>query len=224
MTTVPSNPISMSDINSAFGLGNNLAAHYSARWFTSNNARGNFVPSGTLSFSDFAGKRNTSPVVPSPTGGVIYGSSQNITIPMFNNLTVTVKGGDGGTHGVGGNCNGGGDGGGGGDSYLSGYVSAGGGGGNGGTGATNATSLSINDSNQNDIISRYGTQPYGQVGAGGNGGSTGYYTRSEFITTKVEYYKYYPYVGVFGYTAYYCDQAAGGGSGGASGYIRLDWN
>lgn len=221
MTTVPGGPISMSDLNSAFGLGNTITSYYGARWFRGNNSRGYFQSSGTISLSDFAGTRNSSPVSP---GAAVYGGSQNIPIPMFNNLTVTVKGGNGGTNGVGGNCAGGGGGFAGGDSYLSGYVGAGGGGGGGGTGATNATSLSINDSNQNDIISRYGTQPYGQVGAGGNGGSTGYYTRSEFITTRIEYYQYFPYVGVFGYTAYYCDQAAGGGSGGSPGYIRLDWN
>jgi hypothetical protein len=212
----------MSDLSAAFSLPNNLAAYYGARWFRENNSRGYFVSSGSISFSSFAGTRNTSPVSP---GAAVYGASQNIPIPMFNNLTVTVKGGNGGTNGVPGNCNGGGGGGAGGDSYLSGYVGAGGGGGGGGTGATASTSLSINDSNQNDIVSRYGTQPYGQVGTGGNGGSTGYYTRSQFICTSIAYYESFPYVACTGgYTAYYCDQQTGGGSGGAPGYIRLDWN
>lgn len=224
MSTVPTSPISMSDISGAFSSSNNLAAYYNVRWYQENNARGNFVSSGAISFSDFAGKRNTSPVVPSPVGGVTYTSSQNITIPIFNSLTVTVKGGNGGTRGNAGNCDGGGDGGSGGDSYLTGYVSASGGAINGGTGATASTSLTITDSNQSSIISRYGAQPYGQVGAGGNGGRTGYYTRSSFICTSVAYYESFPYVACTGgYTAYYCDQATGGGSGGAAGYVKLEW-
>lgn len=220
MTTVPTSPISMSDLNSAFGLGNTLSSYYGARWFKENNSRGYFVGSGAISLSNFAGTRNTSPV--SASSAIYYGS-QNVPIPMFNNLTVTVKGGNGGTNGVPGNCNGGGAGGAGGDSYLSGYVSAGGGGGGGGTGATNSTSLSINDSNQNDIISRYGTQPYGQVGGGGSPGSTGYNTRSEFVCTRYNFYYGFP-VCAEGVTLYYCDSATGGGSYGAAGYIRLDWS
>lgn len=228
MTTVPTGPISMSDLSSAFGLGNTISSYYGARWFKNNNSRGYFQSSGTISLSDFAGTRNTSPV--SPSYAIYYGS-QNVPLPMFNNLTVTVKGGDGGTNGVPGNCNGGGGGGGGGTSYLSGYVSAGGGGGGGGTGATASTSLSINDSNQNSILALYGTQPYGQVGGGGGGGSTGYNTRYEFICTRYDWVTVCTIFGcapvyscVQGFTASYCDIPTGGGSGGAGGYIRLDWS
>ena len=228
MTTVPSGPISMSDISSAFGLANNLAAYYGVRWFKENNSRGYIQAAGNaISFSDFSGTRNTSPVVASPAGGVIYNSSQNITMPMFNSLTITVKGGDGGTHGVGGNCNGGGDGGAGYDTTLTGYVTAAGGSINGGTGSTATTSRSISDANQASILALYGTQPYGQVGAGGGGGATGYNTRAQYNCTK------YDWVGtawgnvyscVQGYYSYHCDSATGGGSGGAPGYIRLDWS
>lgn len=239
MTTVPSTPINMTDISAAFGSVNNLAAYYGVRWYKDNNTRGNFVLSGPISFSNFAGTRNTSPVTPSPGGGVIYNSSQNITIPMFNSLTVTVKGGNGGTAGTPGNCNGGGPGGAGVDSYLAGYISANGGSANGGTGATASTSLSITDANQNDIIARYGTQPYGQVGGGGGAGATGYNNRSEIICTKYDWINTCVWTwGNRGWAWYcgdvytctqtavanYCDSATGGGSNGAAGYIRLDWS
>ena len=221
MTTVPNSPISISDLNSAFGLGNTLSSYYGARWFKENNSRGYFVGSGAISLSSFAGTRNTSPA--SSGARIYYGSTYVDPLPIFNNLTVTVKGGNGGTNGNGGNCAGGGAGGAGGDSYLSGYVGAGGGGGGGGTGATNSTSLSINDSNQNDIISRYGTQPYAQVGGGGSPGSTGYNTRSEFVCIRYNYYNGFP-VCAQGVTLYYCDSATGAGSAGAAGYVRLDWS
>lgn len=227
MTTVPNTTISMSDLSSAFGLANNLAAYYGARWYKENNSRGYFVASGTISLSDFAGTRNTSPVVPSPVGGVTYTSSQNITLPVFNSLTVTVKGGDGGTAGTGGNCQGAGPGGPGVASYLTNYVSADGGAANGGTGSTASTTLTITDGNQASIIARYGTQPYGQVGSGGGGGATGYNTRSVFTCTRYDWVNAGwgdVYTCVAGYTSSYCDSATGGGSNGAPGYIRLDWS
>jgi len=221
MTTVPTTPISMSDINSAFGIGNSIGSYYSARWYKENNSRGYFAASGPISFSDFAGTRSTSPVT---AGYRIYNSSQNIDpMPLFNNLTVTVKGGNGGTHGVPGDCNGGGDGGAGGSTILDGYVSAAGGSPNGGTGATNYAYLSITDANQSSIISRYGTQPYGTVGGGGGGGSTGYNNR----TVTVCYSSGWNGVAWVCFGAYsynVCDVATGGGSGGAPGYIRLDWS
>jgi hypothetical protein len=237
--TVPSGPASLYDINSNFGGGYSLGSYYNTRWYGTNNSRGNIQSSGPISISDFLNKQNTSPVSP---GGITYYGSQNIPIPMFNNLTVTVVSGQGGQGGFNGNCAGGGYGDPGGGSYLSGYVgSAAGPGGSPGGGygsqASASTSLSINDSNQNDIISRYGTQPYGGVGGGGGGGATGYNTRSQVICTRYDWVRtcvpvpYPPYVAcadiyscVSAYTAYYCDSAVGGGGGGASGYIRLDWN
>lgn len=236
MTTVPTTTISMSDLSSAFSLPNNLAAYYGARWYKENNSRGYFVGSGAISFSDFAGTRNTSPVSP---GAAVYGASQNIPIPMFNNLTVTVKGGNGGTAGTPGNCNGGGPGGAGVSSYLTEYVSANGGSANGGTGATASTSLSITDANQSSILARYGTQPYGQVGGGGGAGATGYNNRSEIICTRYDWVTTCVYTwGNRGWDWYcadiyscvatavanYCDSATGAGSPGAAGYIRLDWS
>jgi hypothetical protein len=215
----------MSDIQSAFSLGNNLGAYYNARWYKENNARGNFVASGPISFSSFAGTRNTSPVVPSPVGGVTYTTSQAITFPTFNTLTVTVKGGNGGTQGVAGNCNGGGNGGPGYDSKYGDYVTGAGGAANGGVGSTATRTWTITDENQASIIALYGTQPYGTVGSGGGAGSTGYNTRSTYTCTDLRYYESWPYVACLaGFTSYYCDSATGAGSGGASGYIKLEWS
>jgi len=224
MTTVPNSPIRMSDLSAAFNLGNNLAGYYNARWYKENNSRGYFVSSGTISMSDFAGTRNTSPVV---AGSATYYSSQNITLPVFNSLTITVKGGNGGTAGTGGNCAGAGPGGAGYDTTVAGYVTASGGSANGGTGATATTSRSINDSNQASILALYGTQPYGTVGSGGGGGATGYNTRSVFTCTRYDWVNAGwgdVYTCVQGYTSSYCDSATGAGSAGAAGYIQLSWS
>lgn len=235
--TVPSVAASISDLNSNFGGGYSLGNYYNTRWYGTNNSRGYLQSSGAISISDLMNRRNTSPA---SSGSATYYSSQNIPIPMFNNLTITTVSGQGGQGGFSGNCAGGGYGYNGGGSYLAGYVgsSEGPGGspsGNWGSQASASTTLSINDSNQADIISRYGTAPYGGVGGGGGGGSTGYNTRSEVICTKYEWKRTCVWNGyqwvcadiytcTSAYTAYYCDTAVGGGGGGSGGYIRLDWN
>lgn len=235
--TVPGGYASIGDINSNFGGGYSLGNYYNTRWYGTNNSRGNIQSSGPISIGDFLNKQNTSPVSP---GAATYYSSQNVPIPMFNNLTVTVVSGQGGQGGANGNCAGGGGGYPGGASYLSGYVGSnqgpgGSAGGGYGSQASAQTSLSINDSNQNDIIARYGTAPYGGVGGGGGGGTTGYNWRYATICTKYDWVRSCVWNGyqwvcadvytcVSAYTASYCDTAVGGGGGGAGGYIRLDWN
>lgn len=224
MTLPVSGAISFSQIQAEFGQGTDLNSYRGGRWFLDTNGRGYF-PAGTLSFSDFYSKRKASPVVAGST--TLYGS-QNYTIPMFNNFYVTVVGGQGGQGGIDGNCAGAGYGSGGGGTYLQDYVSVGGGSGGapsggGGSQPSASTSVSINDSNQASVIARYGLAKYASIGGGGSGGSQGFYTRSEFICTNYVYYYGVP-VCSQGYTAYYCDQGAGGGSGGANGYISVSWN
>lgn len=226
--TVPAGPASLNDINSNFGGGYSLGGYYNTRWYRDNNSRGYLQASGPISISDFLNKRNTSPVSPSPAGGVIYNSSQNITLPMFNNLTITAVSGQGGQGGINGDCANGGPGGNGGSSSLSGYVvsNVGPGGSPGGVWGSQSsasTSLSINDSNQNDIISRYGTAPYGAIGGGGGGGATGYNNRSVTVC-YAGYYNGVTFICTGAYAYNVCDSAVGGGGGGAGGYIRLDWS
>jgi hypothetical protein len=201
-----------------------MNAYRAVRWYLDTNGRGYF-PAGTISFSDFRSKRKLSPVV---AGSTTLNSSQNYTIPMFNNFYVTTVAGQGGQGGINGNCAGAGYGSGGGGTSLADYVSVVGGSGGapsggGGTQLSASTSVSIDDSNQTSVIARYGQVKYATVGAGGSGGSQGFYTRSEFICTKYVYYYGVP-VCQTGYTAYYCDQGAGGGAGGANGYISISWN
>jgi len=60
MALAPNGPISMSDINYEFGLGNNLNAYRGQVWYTE--IYGQQGAFGTpISFSDFYGKRSTSP-------------------------------------------------------------------------------------------------------------------------------------------------------------------
>lgn len=221
MTTVPaSGAISMSDINSAFSLGNSLNSYFSLRWYKSTNARGYLQSSGSISFSDFADTRSTSPVT---AGSATYNSTQNIAFPMFNSLTVTVKGGNGGTNGIGGSCQAGGAGGAGGASSFGSYVSGAGGAGGGGTGTTASTSWTISDANQASILALYNTQAAGTVGSGGGGGATGYNSRAYSVCYSEGWNGYF-WMCLAAYTAYACDSATGSGSAGANGYISLTWS
>lgn len=224
MTLPVSGSLSMSQIQSEFNLGQNLNAYRGGRWYLDTNGRGYFS-AGSISFSEFFSKRKASPVV---SGSATLSSSQNYTIPMFNNFYVTAVAGQGGQAGTSGNCQGGGAGGAGGGSSLADYVSVGGGSGGApsagsGTQPSASTSISINDSNQASVIARYGQVKYATVGGGGSGGSQGFYTRSEFICVQYNFYYGIPAC-VAGYTAYYCDQGAGGGANGANGYISISWN
>lgn len=59
MTLPSSGPISLSDINTEFGLGNSLGSYIGQTWYTDGGGTGTF--GSPLSFSDFYGKRSTSP-------------------------------------------------------------------------------------------------------------------------------------------------------------------
>jgi hypothetical protein len=214
----------MNDINTEFGLGRDLNTYRGVRWYRDTNARGYFS-AGAISFSDFYGTRKNSPVV---AGTSTYTSSQTINFPMFNNLTVTVVSGQGGQGGINGNCAGAGAGGTGGATSFGGYVSAAaasGGSPSGGGGGQNSNTRSwaITDANQASIIALYGQGVSSTVGSGGGGGATGYNTRSENVCVQYAFYYGIP-VCTWLVTQYYCDSPAGGGAGGANGYIRLDWN
>lgn len=218
-------PISIAELNAEFGLGNSLGSYYGARWFKDNNSRGYFTASGPIQLDDFYGTRVNSPVV---SGSTTITSSQNYTIPMFNNFYVSVVAGQGGQGGINGNCASGGYGGQGGISYLTDYVQStvGAGGapsGGGGTQPSASTSVSITDNNQNDVIAQYGAVKYAGVGAGGGGGATGYNLRSVFVCVSYAFFYGIP-VCNGGYSYNVCDTPTGGGSAGANGYISISWD
>lgn len=208
-------PISLGDISAEFGLGGNISSYYGARFFRPDNSRSYFQGSGTISLSDFYSKGRTSPV--SPGSATFYGS-QVIGFPMFNNLTVTVVSGQGGTAGQGGNCDGGGPGGNGGATAFGNYVGTGEGpsAGYGGTGgrSSNSTSWSINDANQASILALYYQGVYGSVGGGGSAGREGGNKKTYCACA-------------YGFCICVdnnCDSRLSGGNGGAGGYISLSWN
>lgn len=216
-------PISLSDINNEFNLGRNLGAYTNQRWYKDDNSRGLFATSN-LSLSDFYSKRVNSPVV---SGSTTITSSQNFTIPMFNNLSVTAVAGQGGQGGINGNCQNGTSGTSGTGSSLADYVSVAGGAGgtpsgNAGAQPSASTSVNITDENQASVLARYGTVKYATVGTGGGGGSTGYNSRNVFQCTSYVYYYGVP-VCNGGVTFTVCDSATGGGSGGANGYVSISW-
>lgn len=99
MTLPASGPISMSQINTEFALGNNLGAHRGVRWYLANAGTGTF-PSTNISFNDFYSKRKTSPVTP---GSVTITSTQVWTPPLYSILSVAVYSGSGGGAGGSGN-------------------------------------------------------------------------------------------------------------------------
>lgn len=63
MTLPSSGQLTMSAINTEFGRGNNLNAYRGTTWWTDAGASGTFS-TGQITFSDFYGKRATSPSVP----------------------------------------------------------------------------------------------------------------------------------------------------------------
>lgn len=220
-------PISLSDINGEFGLGNNLNAYRGARWYKDNNSRG-FFPAGAISVSDFYSTRINSPVVSgSATLDRANWNGRNYTLPMFNNLNVTAYSGQGGKAGTSGNCQAGGSGGLGGASAFGSYAVTGTGAGGApsagdGSVVTASASWAITDGNQASILALYGASVAITAGAGGGAGATGYNTRA--VTTCIQYAYYYGVpVCTLSVTNYYCDSAAGGGADGNNGYISVSW-
>ena len=224
--TVPTSSISMSDINSNFGFGNSLGSYYNKRWYTDSNYRGYTPASGPISFSDFSGKRNSSPVA---SGSRTIYSTENFTIPLFNTFSVTVVGGQGGQAGQSGNYSSGGPGGQGGTTSFGSYVaSAGGPGGapslgGGSYGMPQTLTWTVTDANQNSILSHQNETVYASIGGGGGGGGGGLDYVYQCACTK--------YCGCGWGCAYCCEtscawvfQNKAGGSGGAAGYITISWS
>lgn len=80
--TLPYSPLSMSQINAEFGLGNDLNSYRSTAWWKDDSTSGSF-PSSPISFSDFGGKRVGRPSI-SWTGSQVFdytGGDQSYTIP-----------------------------------------------------------------------------------------------------------------------------------------------
>lgn len=82
MTLPASGQLDMYAINAEFGRGYNLNAYRGTTWWTDAGASGTF-PAGQIAFSDFYGKRSTSPVVPGIKqfafiGNVGSGSNPNL--------------------------------------------------------------------------------------------------------------------------------------------------
>ena len=211
-------PISLGDINTEFGLGANLGAYYGQRWFKDDNSRGYFQNSGVVSISDFYSKRKNSPVT-SGSATYNYNASNNprtIPFPMFNNLTVTVVSGQGGTAGNGGNCYGGTGGGTGGATNFGSYVATGTGSpagyGSSGSTSSNTFSWAISDANQASIIALYNVGVSSTIGNPGSAGASG---KNNSVTCATS--------GGVTICVNNCDQQTGGGSQGASGYVTLSW-
>jgi len=224
MAVPASGPISITDLKAAFpGVNSNsLSAYRGVKWYKSNNYRG-FFGNPTISMSESFDTRPNSPVVPGSF--TIYGS-QGWTIPLFNKLSVTIKGGNGGQAGQygfyvkDGSVTGrtvSGNGGGGGASYFGGYLGAsGGGGGSGdlaGGGAGQTVSLYWDADANEGYLAYQGVGLTLTVGGGGGGGSGG----------QNYSYRYFPYP-YQGLNGYYADGNAASGAGGGGGYVSVSWS
>lgn len=207
-------------INSEFGYGNDMAS-YQGVYYGKGGQEYRFPVSGnqismggSLSPGD-AGFYSTYKI----TGGSAYfGGSQNYVIPVYNTITITVVGGQGGQAGYNGtNACGypcgdtGGGGGPGGSSSFGGYVASGGGpgGGAGSDGGGGSYGPTVTNTFTNPVQGgsgpTSGSTLYVTVGGGGSGGSGGkncflYYGTCISLTS------------------------ASGGNGGGSGYVSISWS
>lgn len=220
MAVPSSGSVSISDLKAAFPSinSNSMSAYRGVKWYKSTNARG-FFGNPTISLSESYDTRPTSPVTPG-TIGTIY-SSTGWTIPLFNKLYVTIKGGNGGQAGYDGTSPfagwQGGNGTAGGASYFGGYLGASGGaggaGGAGNGGATGATTSLTWDADADPSLLVHQNEGITlTVGGGGGGGGGG---------QKWRYADFpYPYDSLDGW---YTDGNASGGSPGSGGYITISW-
>jgi hypothetical protein len=200
-------------INSEFGYGNDMAS-YQGVYYGKGGQEYRFpLPGNSI---DMNGFYSTSAI---SGGSASYGSSQYVTIPVYNSITITAHGGNGGQAGYFGYnyCNGQPNtqnwsgGGAGGATSFGGYVSAGGGSGGttnsgqgGSPGATNSSSYT--NPIQGGSGPTSGSTVYVSIGGGGGGGGGG----SNYGTSV------YP---CFGYTG-----NASGGNSGNSGYVTISWS
>ena len=130
MTFVPnSGPVNTTQINAAFGLGEDINLYKGVQWFYPGTLTTGFFSTNTIKMSDFFGKQGTDP---STTGSffanAVSGNAGNFSVPLYRNtLKIEVWGGGG--SGGGGN---GGNGQKGGDSSMLGVTAGGGDGGKAG--------------------------------------------------------------------------------------------
>lgn len=237
MTLPTSGPISISNLNAEFGLGNSLSAYRGVRWYKDDNSRGffdgasgNFAPTD---MSEFYGTRPSIPV--SPVSNQAQANGSTYTVPFYNTITVVVVGGTGGqagTYGINGCTNNtptpSGNGSTGGSSSFGSYVTSSGGaggGGNGGAGAAGVSRTLVFDANANTVsingVVQSGVTPPLRnttisvtVGAGGNGGGGG--ANAVLVQTGDSGFPNYTPT----YTCYPAGNA-GSGSNGASGSVTL---
>lgn len=190
--TIPSNsgnnpPISMSDINNdsadGFGLGDNLNGYKGQIYHQKSGGSVGLFPTGSISFSDFYGKRR----VDAGSGTDTTAGTKNYTVPPYRTISFTLRAGSGGGGGGGGGSNnssscagiGGGSGGAGGSSIFGSstdvwYLSCSGGG-NGTGGTANADGVSpANGTDGSDAANYDTTLSRASAGtAGGDGGRAG---------------------------------------------------
>lgn len=97
MATLPGDnaSISLKEINDEFTLGTSLNPYRGVEWFTDQNESGLF-PNAPISLGDFRNKRKTSPVT---ANSIVITEDMDYTVPMFNTMTITIRGGGGGGHG-----------------------------------------------------------------------------------------------------------------------------
>ena len=182
MATPASGPISISNINSAFGLGYALSAYRGVTWYQPNSLNTGTFSSSNLGMNQFYNKQSTDPASP---GSVTYTNSGSFTVPLYrNSITFQVWGAGGGGGDAGGptgsHTNGGaggsssitvsgnalvGNGGGGGISPASDRSGGAGGSAGSGSGGTSSASGTAGGNGQR--------QSAGGGGTGGNGGSGG---------------------------------------------------
>jgi len=186
MTIKTSGTLSMQEINAEFGLGTDLYAYRGVKWYRDDNSRGYFDQAmgnnPPIDMLEFYGKRKTIPVVAS--GPTAQTDGSYFTVPFYNKITVTIRGGQGGEAGDYGinSCYGareakaGTNGSPGGTSSFGAYGSAGGGAGgtgDGGVGSPGSVTTIVFDAESGSNAPLKGIAILNTVGAGGAGGSGG---------------------------------------------------
>lgn len=195
-------------INSAFGYGNDLSSYLGAYYDKGGNVFRFPVPGNSIGMNAFY----LTAKIGSGTG---YLPTGNWTVPTYNTISATVKGGDGGQSGAygynacSGVATGSGNGNAGGTSSFGGYLSAGGGAGGSGNKVSGKTGA-INSSSWTNPVQggsgpASGASVYITVGLGGSGGGGG---------SNCAYYGIYCL----------CPNNAANGSKGADGYVQVTWS